>query len=83
MHTIHSPELKEQALSKLRERGSRTLESVAKALNLPLGTLKGWLNSANKHASLSIDGVVGHWNPAQRLLALQESHHLSGLGLHA
>ena len=39
MHTIHSPEFKQQALSKVRERGSRTLESVAKELNLPLGML--------------------------------------------
>lgn len=83
MHTIHSPEFKEQALSKARERGSRTLGSIAKELNLPLGTLKGWLGSANKHTSLSLNGVVGHWNPSQRLLALQESHHLSGPELHA
>ena len=39
----HSPEFIEQALSKVRTRGSRTLESVATELNMPLGTLKGWL----------------------------------------
>ena len=39
----HSPEFIEQALSKARARGSRTLESVATELNMSLGTLKGWL----------------------------------------
>ena len=39
----HSPEFIEQALSKARARGSRTLESLATELNMSLGTLKGWL----------------------------------------
>ena len=39
----HSTEFKEQALSKARARGSRTLESLAAELNMSLGTLKGWL----------------------------------------
>ena len=39
----HSPEFQDQALSKARTRGKRTLESVAAELNMPLGTLKGWL----------------------------------------
>jgi transposase-like protein len=39
-------EFKEQALSKARQRGSRTLESIAGELNLSLGTLKGWLKSS-------------------------------------
>ena len=37
----HSPEFKEQALRKLRERGSRTQQSVADELNICLSTLKG------------------------------------------
>ena len=39
----HSPEFKEQALTKARARGLRTLGSLATALNRSLGTLKGWL----------------------------------------
>ena len=39
----HSTEFKEQALSKVRKRGVRTRESVAKELNMSLGTLKGSL----------------------------------------
>ena len=86
----HPAEFQEQALSKVRTRGKRTLESVATELNMPLGTLKGWLKRS------SIDGVglphaakprgdvpAGQWSSAQRLLALQESHALSGSALHA
>ena len=38
----HSPEFKEQALAKARDRGSRTLQAVAQEINISLGTLKGW-----------------------------------------
>ena len=37
----HSTEFKEQALSKARTRGVRTLELVAKELNMSVGALKG------------------------------------------
>ena len=39
----HPSEFQEHAVSKARTRGKRTLESVAAELNMPLGTLKGWL----------------------------------------
>ena len=86
----HSPEFQEQALSKARTRGKRTLESVATELNMPLGTLKGWLKrsgfegEALPHAATLLGDVPARqWSPAQRLLALQESHALSGAALHA
>ncbi len=86
----HSQEFQEQALSKARARGKRTLESVAAELNMPLGTLKGWLKrsglegAALPHAAtLPGDVPARQWSPAQRLLALQESHALSGSALHA
>ena len=44
--TSHSPAFKEQALSKARQRGSRTLGSIANELNMSLGTLKGWPSAA-------------------------------------
>jgi transposase-like protein len=90
----HSNEFKEQALSKVRARGSRTLQSMATELNMSLGTLKGWL----KHSGLEGAGLLRGegqemtlpgdvparlWSPLQRLLALQESHALSGPALHA
>ena len=86
----HSSEFKEQALSKARQRGSRTLESIADELNLSLGTLKGWLKVSGKDAAgsphaanLPGDLPARQWSPVQRLLALQESHPLSGPALHA
>jgi Transposase len=86
----HPPEFQEHALSKVRARGKRTLESVAAELNMPLGTLKGWLKRSSAdgvglpHAANPLGDVpAGQWSPAQRLLALQESHALSGSALHA
>ena len=85
-----SPEFIEQALSKVRARGSRSLESVATELNMPLGTLKGWLKklhpvqAALPHAAtLPGDMPASQWSPGQRLLALNESHSLVGPALHA
>ena len=86
----HSPEFIEQALSKARARGSRTLESVATELNMSLGTLKGWLKRScpvgaglPHAATLPGDVPAGQWTPVQRLLALNESHALVGPALHA
>jgi hypothetical protein len=85
-----STEFKEQALSKARQRGTHTLEEVAAELNLPLGTLKGWLKTSAyrreglpQAASLPGDKPARQWSPAQRLLALHEAHALSGPALHA
>ena len=86
----HSPEFIEQALSKARERGSRTLQSVATELNMSLGTLKGWLKRSGPQAAglphaptLLGDVPARQWTPVQRLLALNESHVLQGPALHA
>ena len=85
----YSSEFKEQAMSKARQRGARTLESVATELNISLGSLKGWLKASNHKtadstpASLPSDTAAQHWSGAQRLLALNESHALQGAALHA
>ena len=86
----YSTEFKEQALSKARQRGSRTLESIATELNMSLGSLKGWLKGSNQKASDSValvslpsDTAAQHWTPTQRLQALLESHALSGVALNA
>ena len=85
-----TPEFKEQALSKARQRGTRTLEEVAAELNMSVGTLKGWLKKPSKRggevtmpSSLPQSLPAQQWSGAQRLLALQESHGLSGEALHA
>ena len=86
----HSAEFKEQALSKARARGSRTLQSLASELNMSLGTLKGWLKRSGSEgaglphaATLPGDVLARQWTAVQRLLALHESHALSGPALHA
>ena len=85
-----TPEFKEQALSKARQRGSRTLEEVATELNMPVHTLKAWLKESRKGnagsalpRSLPQSLPAPQWSAAERLLALQESHGLSGEALHA
>ena len=86
----HSPAFIEQALSKARERGSRTLQSVAAELNMSLGTLKGWLKRSGPQGAelppapaLPGDVPAGRWTPVQRLVALNESDVLQGPALHA
>ena len=85
-----TPEFKEQALSKARQRGSRTLGEVAAELNMPVHTLKGWLKTPGKGgAEVVMPGQLPQslparqWSAAARLLALHESHGLSGEALHA
>lgn len=86
----YSTEFKEQALSKARQRGSRTLESIANELNVSLGSLKGWLKTSNQKASgssamasLPGDTAAQYWSSAQRLQALLESYALTGAALSA
>ena len=78
-------EFKEQALSKVRERGSKTLHDVAGELNLSLGTLKNWLKESGNAQSLTLptDNPTPTWGAAQRLAALNESHPLKDQALHA
>jgi hypothetical protein len=85
-HSAYSAQFKEQALSKVRLRGTRTLESVASELSMPLGTLKQWLKvpgSAQPVEPASLDGPARAWSADQRLQALLESFALSGPALHA
>jgi transposase-like protein len=87
----HSPEFKEQALRKLRERGDRTQQSVADELNICISTLKGWLQGSKKmarglpHGANPLPSEVPAlvWGASERLQALNESHALSGEALHS
>ena len=85
----YTSEFREQALSKARQRGSRTLKAVSNELNVSLGSLKGWLKASNHKAadSATLASLPSHaaaqpWSPAKRLLALNESHHPNGCALH-
>lgn len=86
----HSPEFQEQALSKLRSRGTRSVHDVAEELHMSAGTLRKWWSRSNRSvaavtpvAELPSDLAADAWSPAQRLLALQHTHGLTGSELHA
>jgi transposase-like protein len=88
-----SLEFKEQVLRKVRERGSQTLSELATEMNVPFGTLKGWIRRQAVEAAamglphgadpLPADQPANSWDAAQRLQALNESHALQGEELHA
>ncbi|MGS0756633.1 transposase [Roseateles sp. GG27B] len=89
-HSPYSAEFKEQALSKARQRGTRTLEAVANELSMSLGTLKQWLKVQGKNKGsgqvmepVPLDGSASVCTADQRLQALLESFALEGPALHA
>ena len=88
---LHSIEFQEQALVKVRDRGTRSVQDVANDLHMAVGTLRKWLGKSNKKkgdvsapaAPLPDDLPAQSWGPAQRLQALLETHALSQSQLHA
>ena len=92
----HSDEFREQALSKVRHRGTRSVRDIAEELNMSAGTLRKWWARSNSNvamagaaaaaaapAELPVELPAEAWSAAQRLLALHQTHGLSGSALHA
>lgn len=86
----YSKEFESQALVKVRERADKSVGTIAQELGMSEGTLRKWVTNANRkeraatpEAALPIDVAASAWSAAQRLLALQETHALSGPELHA
>ncbi len=86
----HSDEFREQALSKVRLRGTRSVRDIAQELNMSAGTLRKWWARSNHTvveatptAELPSALAAESWSAAQRLLALQQTHGLLGSALHA
>jgi hypothetical protein len=86
----HSPSIKEHVLRQARERGKRSLESIAKEAHVSFGTLKGWRKEELAQIKqLGDTQLLDHtqpnqpWTPAHRLLALHQSHGLIGQELAA
>lgn len=86
----HSDEFREQALSKVRQRGTRSVRDIAEELNMSAGTLRKWWARSNAGvavasptAELPSELPAESWSAAQRLLALHQTHGLSGVALHA
>ena len=87
---LHSTEFQEQALIKVRERGTRSVQDVANELNMPVGTLRKWISKSNRKNVVSTSGTqlpenlpAQSWGPAQRLLALNQTHAMTPIQLHA
>lgn len=86
MKQTYSVEFKEQALSKVLQRGSRTVGSVADELNMNLLTLRKWMRGSAAAGRSSGSGQAkrpADWSPEERLLALHESHGLVDEALNA
>ena len=87
---LHSIEFQEQALRKVRQRGTRSVQDVASDLNMAVGPLRKWLSKSNRKgevgklvSDLPVDLPAQSWGPAQRLLALNQTHAMSPTQLHA
>ena len=86
MKSIYTEAFVEQALVKLFSRGERSIQSVADELNVSYHTLKNWMKRKTKDKS---SGLVNKekrpqdWRVEEQLVALHESHGLSGEALHA
>jgi transposase-like protein len=86
MKSKYSEAFVEQALSKVLSRGNRTIRSVAQELNVNPFTVKGWMKNKKldkrQGAPLKERRPVD-WSAEQRLVALHESHGLTGEALNA
>ena len=86
MKSTYTEAFVEQALVKLFSRGERSIQSVADELNVSYHTLKNWMKRKTKDKS---SGLVNKekrpqdWRVEEQLVALHESHGLSGEALHA
>ncbi|MEO8837731.1 MAG: transposase [Herbaspirillum sp.] len=76
----------EQALVKVYSRGGRTIKSVAEDLNVNYHTLKNWMKSKpvlKRSVSQTKEKRPRDWSPEEQLVALHETHGLSGESLQA
>jgi len=81
----YSDEFKEQVLAKVYSRGKRTIQAIADESNLSIHTLKNWMKSTatTDTPNANLAKRPQDWRPEERLLALHESHGLSGEALNA
>lgn len=79
----YSEEFKEQALVKVYSRKNRTIDEVAAELNMFKGTLKSWMRAASRTQKAAIPSAkrADDWTPAERLLALNETHAMDESGV--
>ena len=91
MKSTYTEAFVEQALVKLFSRGDRTIRSVADDLSVNYHTLKNWMKRKTKdNGSEAVNSEAVNkekrpqdWRAEEQLVALHESHGLSGEALHA
>jgi transposase-like protein len=86
MKAVYSKAFIDQALVKVFSRGDRTVQSVADDLNMKYHTLKNWMRRGSVSKSNGLAGKEKRpqdWSAEEQLLALQETHSLSGDALAA
>lgn len=86
MKSKYSEAFIEQALTKIYSRGDRTVQSVADDLNVKYHTIKNWMKRTVVEkigVTITKEKRPQDWSNAEQLLALHETHGLSGESLHA
>ncbi len=86
MKATYSEAFIEQALVKIYSRGSRSVREVTDDLNVSYHTVKNWMRnkSGDKHKVVAIrEKRPQDWTAEEQLVALHESHGLSGEALQA
>jgi hypothetical protein len=86
MNSRHGEGFIEQALVKVYSRGDRTVRSVGEDLNVNYHTLKNWMKSesVNRRSEKVVkEKRPQDWSAEEQLVALHETHGLSGEALHA
>ena len=88
MKLTYSESFIEQALVKVYSRGMRTIQSVAEELNINQYTVKHWMRNKEKALRNLTQPTAPEkrpqdWRAEEQLLALQESHVLTGEALNA
>lgn len=86
MRARYSPAFVEQALVKVFSRGGMSVQAVADDLNVSYHTLKNWM--ARKAVAKTTTPAVQEkrpqdWSAQEQLLALQETHGMTGETLNA
>ncbi len=86
MKTKYTEAFIEQALTKIYSRGDRSVQSVADDLNVKYHTIKNWMKR-NVMEKICVTAIKEKrpqdWSNEEQLVALHETHGLSGENLHS
>ena len=81
MKNLYSEAFIEQALMKVYSRDNRTIKSIADELNINLCTVKNWMKRKSLIPADALQQKARRpqdWMPEQQLVALHQTHALSG-----